>query len=414
MQGNERNDNCKKQERKVSQTQENEKTRKSGRDAGKDFTRNEERLKRFVAEIGAPDSEAKERAKERQDSLAKVPGSLGELEKISVKMAGITGNVTGNSLKKQCVALFCADNGVISEGVASAPRSVTLSQTVNFTRRITGVSSQARYFGIDILDIDMGVADDIPKELCTDKVADEHGGIPFKIVNRKIAAGTRNLAVENAMTREQAIRGILTGFEAADAMKDAGIELCGIGEMGIGNTTTSSCLLRAVTGVPAEKLVGRGGGLNNDGLAKKLEIVRDCGSRAKNEDPIGKLMSVGGFDICGMVGCFLGAARNRMPVVIDGFISIVAAVMAKEFNPLVTEYMFASHKSKEIGYMTAMEYLGLSPMFDLGMRLGEGSGCPIAFKIIEAACASMDFMKTLAEGSIDDEYLDEIRKGNFF
>ena len=183
---------------------------------------------------------------------------------------------------------------------------------------------------------------------------------------------------------------------------------------GIGNTTTSSCLLRAVTGVPAEKLVGRGGGLNNDGLAKKLEIVRDCGSRAKNEDSIGKLMSVGGFDICGMVGCFLGAARNRMPVVIDGFISIVAAVMAKEFNPLVTEYMFASHKSKEIGYMTAMEYLGLSPMFDLGMRLGEGSGCPIAFKVIEAACASMDFMKTLAEGSIDDEYLDEIRKGNFF
>ena len=156
------------------------------------------------------------------------------------------------------------------------------------------------------------------------------------------------------------------------------------------------------------------GGLNNDGLAKKLEIVKDCGSRAKNENPIGKLMSVGEFDIYDMVGCFLGTARNRMPVVIDGFISIVAAVMAKEFNPLVTEYMFASHKSKEIGYMTAMEYLGLSPMFDLGMRLGEGSGCPIAFKVIEAACASMDFMKTLAEGSIDDEYLDEIRKGNFF
>lgn len=379
-----------------------------------DLPQDEAELERLVTEIRLPDAYAQELAKERQDSLAKVPGSLGKLEEISVRIAGITGKVTGNSLKKQCVALFCADNGVISEGVASAPNSVTLSQTVNFTRRITGVSSQAKYFGIDILDIDMGVAGEIPPELYTDKMLTESGNIPVKIVNRRIARGTKNLAKENAMTRDRAVRGILTGFEAADAMKEAGIELCGVGEMGIGNTTTSSCLLRAVTGVAAEKLVGRGGGLNNEGLEKKTQIVRECADACASEDPTGKLAAVGGFDICAMVGCFLGAARNGMPVVIDGFISIVAAVMAKEFNPLVTEYMFASHKSKEIGYVTAMEYLGLSPMFDLDMRLGEGSGCPIAFKIMEAACASMDLMKTLSEGSIDDKYLEEIRKGNFF
>lgn len=216
------------------------------------------------------------------------------------------------------------------------------------------------------------------------------------------------------MTRDQAVKAMLIGFEAADAMKKAGIQLCGIGEMGIGNTTTSSCLLGALTGVSAEDLVGRGGGLNNEGLETKIRIVAQASKRCADMDPLDKLANIGGFDICAMVGTYLGAAKNHIPVVIDGFISIVAACMAREFNPLVTNYMFASHKSTEIGYITAMERLGLKPMFDLGMRLGEGSGCPIAFKIIETACASMSLMKTLAEGSINDEYLDEIRKGNFF
>jgi nicotinate-nucleotide--dimethylbenzimidazole phosphoribosyltransferase len=242
----------------------------------------------------------------------------------------------------------------------------------------------------------------------------EKGEIPIQIVNRRLANGTKNLADEPAMTREQAARAMLIGFEAADAMKKAGIQLCGLGEMGIGNTTTSSCLLGALTGVSAEDLVGRGGGLNNEGLETKIRIVREATRRCADMDALDKLANVGGFDICAMTGAYLGAAKNHMPVVIDGFISIVAACMAREFNPLATSYMFASHKSMEIGYVTAMERLGLKPMFELGMRLGEGSGCPIAFKVIEAACAHMSLMKTLAEGSIDDGYLDEIRKGNFF
>ena len=372
----------------------------------------EEKIAELAAAIDPCDTQAMDQARDRQVTLAKVPGSLGKLEDISVKLAGITGKVKDIDVTKQCIAIFSADNGVAKSGVASAPQSVTQSQTINFTRRITGMSSQARYFGIDVLVTDMGVAGEIPEALYTDKMVID-GHIPVQVVNRSLGKGTADLSVGPAMTREQAMQAILTGFEAADAMKEAGVTLCGIGEMGIGNTTTSSCLLEALTGLPAEDLVGRGGGLNDEGLAAKVKIVGERGAAAADLDPIDKLAMVGGFDICAMAGCFLGAAKNHIPAVIDGFISITAACMAQEFNPAVTDYMFASHKSKEIGYIAAIERLELEPMFDLGMRLGEGSGCPVAFKIIEAAEAAMSLMKTLAEGAIDAEYLEEIKRGHY-
>lgn len=375
---------------------------------------NEKKLYELIGKIPPVDQKAIAEAKERQAYLAKPPGSLGELENISVKIAGITGKAVGNDVTKQCIAVMSADNGVVEEGVASAPQSVTLSQTINFTRRYTGVSSMAKYFGIDLLVTDVGVAMEIPKELYTDSMLTEDGRIPVKIVNRRIANGTRNLAKEPAMTREQAVEAMLIGFEAADAAKRSGAQLFGIGEMGIGNTTTSSALLSALTGAKAEDLVGRGGGLNDEGLSKKVKIVKDAVNMYCMSDPIDKLANIGGFDICAMVGAFLGAAVNRMPVVIDGFISIVAACYARELNPRVVDYMFASHKSYEIGYTIAMDRLGLRPMFDLSMRLGEGSGCPIAFKIIETAVATMNIMKTLEEAAIDADYLEEIRRDNLF
>lgn len=374
----------------------------------------EKRLYELIGSIPSVDEKAIEEAKERQAYLAKPPGSLGALEDISIKIAGITGKAVGNDVTKQCIAVMSADNGVVAEGVASAPQSVTLSQTINFTRRYTGVSSMAKYFGIDLLVTDVGVAMEIPQELYTDSMLTEDNKIPVRIVNRRIANGTKNLAKEPAMTREQAVEAMLIGFEAADAAKKSGAQLFGIGEMGIGNTTTSSALLSALTGAKAEDLVGRGGGLNDEGLNKKVQVVRDAVNMYCMSDPIDKLANVGGFDICAMVGAFLGAAVNRMPVVVDGFISIVAACYAKELNPKVVDYMFASHKSFEIGYQIAMDRLGLKPMFDLSMRLGEGSGCPIAFKIIETAIASMNIMKTLDEASIDGDYLEEIRRENLF
>ncbi|MDO5303163.1 MAG: nicotinate-nucleotide--dimethylbenzimidazole phosphoribosyltransferase [Clostridia bacterium] len=374
----------------------------------------EKRLYKLIGSIPSVDEKAIKEARDRQAYLAKPPGSLGALEDISVKIAGITGKAVGNDVTKQCIAVMSADNGVVAEGVASAPQSVTLSQTINFTRRYTGVSSMAKYFGIDLLVTDVGVAMEIPQELYTDSMLTEDNKIPVRIVNRRIANGTKNLAKEPAMTREQAVEAMLIGFEAADAAKKSGAQLFGIGEMGIGNTTTSSALLSALTGAKAEDLVGRGGGLNDEGLNKKVQVVRDAVNMYCMGDPIDKLANVGGFDICAMVGAFLGAAVNRMPVVVDGFISIVAACYAKELNPKVVDYMFASHKSFEIGYQIAMDRLGLKPMFDLSMRLGEGSGCPIAFKIIETAIASMNIMKTLDEASIDGDYLEEIRRDNLF
>ncbi len=367
-----------------------------------------------VGSVGKADTQAMEAAKERQSYLAKPPGSLGGLEDISVKIAGITGKPWGNEVKKQAIAIMSGDNGIVKEGVASAPISVTLMQTINFTRRITGVGSMAKYFNIDLLVTDVGIAMEVPEELYTDSMLTEEGRITGLIVNRRIANGTADFAKGPAMSREQALKGLNVGLEAAEAFKKAGIQLMGVGEMGIGNTTTSSALICALTGKSARDVTGRGGGLNDEGLKKKIKVIEDGVNGCCMSDPLEMLSSVGGFDICAMTGAFIGAGIHRIPVVIDGLISAAAACMAKEFAPHVTDFMFASHKSHEPGYTAAVERLGLTPVFSLGMRLGEGSGCPIMFKTIEAACASMNLMKTLEEASIEADYLEEIRRDNLF
>lgn len=374
----------------------------------------EQNLNQLIKKIKGLDQKAMAEARARQDYLAKPPGSLGQLEDISIKIAGITGKVKDNDVTRKGIVVMSSDNGVVAEGVASAPQSVTLSQTINFTRRYTGVSSMAKYFGIDLLVVDLGVAMEIPEELYTDKMLDDEGKIPVKIVYRKISRGTKDLAKEAAMTREQAVQAIMTGVEAAKAMKDSGKTIFGVGEMGIGNTTTSSAVLGAITGTKADKLVGRGGGLNDEGLAKKIKIVDDAIEKCEGMDIIDILANIGGYDICAMAGAFIGAAVYRIPAVIDGFISVVAACAAQELCPSVTDFLFTSHKSYEIGYNIAIDRLNLKPMFNLGMRLGEGSGCPIAFNIIETACATMNLMKTLDEAAIDGEYLEEIRRDNLF
>lgn len=373
------------------------------------------RLKEILDAIeqnGSLDQTAAKEAEARQEVLAKPTGALGTLEDISVQLAGITGKVK-NSMKKQAVVIMSADNGVVDEGVASAPQSVTLSQTINFTRHYTGVSSMAKYFGIDLLVVDTGVKMKIPASLYVDEMT-ESGRLTSRIVNRRIADGTRNLAKEPAMTKEEALRALTTGVEAAKAVKDCGYDIFGIGEMGIGNTTTSACVLAALCGKTGEDVVGRGGGLNDEGLARKIRIVDQAISGLDPADVIGVLAKVGGFDICAMTGAFLGAAYYRIPVVIDGYISAVAALCAYRLAPNSVNFMFGSHQSKEKGYLIAMDALGVKPYFNLGMRLGEGSGCPISFKIIETACAAMNGMATFAEGSIDADYLEEGKKGNFF
>ena len=356
---------------------------------------------------------------QRQEMLAKPTGSLGTLEDISIQLAGITGEVK-NDTSRQAIVIMSADNGVVEEGVASAPQSVTLSQTINFTRHFTGVSALAQYFDIDLLVCDLGVKMEIPDVFYTDKMEfvsgaeKTHGKVAGKIVNRSLGRGTENLAKGPAMSMEQCEKAFLTGIEAVKAIKDSGYQIFGVGEMGIGNTTTSACVLSALTGASAETVVGRGGGLNDEGLMKKIHIVEEAVSKLKDASVFEILAAVGGFDICAMTGAFVGASYYRLPVVIDGYISAVAALAAVRLAPNTVNFMFGSHQSTEPGYLIAMNELGIKPLFNLGMRLGEGSGCPISFKIIEAAAAAMNGMATFAEGSIDADYLEERKKGNFF
>jgi nicotinate-nucleotide--dimethylbenzimidazole phosphoribosyltransferase len=354
-------------------------------------------LRDWISKITPPDEAAMEEARRRQAELAKPPGSLGRLEDLSVQLAGITGHVH-NRIGKKHLLVFAADNGVVDEGVSSAPRSVTLSQTINLTRGKTGAATLCRHFGCGITVCDVGVAADIREE---------------RVLNRKIAYGTRNIARESAMTREQAERAILTGIELA---AETPADVLGVGEMGIGNTTTSSAVLAVLLGVAPETVTGRGGGVTDEAFAKKKAVIQtaiDINAPDRN-DAVDVLAKVGGFDLAAMCGAFLGAAATHRPVVIDGFISAVAALCACRMCPDVRAYLVPSHASYEIGYRLAMQEMHLEPMLLLQMRLGEGSGCPLAFEILNAACAVINDMATFDEAGIDDGYLDEIREGDKF
>lgn len=351
----------------------------------------------LVRSVRPLDEEAMEQARARQDSLVKPPRSLGRLEELSIQFAGITGKVH-NRVDQPWLLVFAADNGVVEEGVASSPQSVTLMQTINLTRAKTGASVLAKHFGSGITVCDVGVNADIHEAA---------------VLNRKIAYGTGNIAKGPAMTRQQAEQAILIGAELA---MNTPADVLGVGEMGIGNTTTSSAVLSVLLDVPVETVTGRGGGVTDESFRKKKQVIAQAISlnQPDRNDPIDVLCKVGGFDLAAMCGAFLGAAASRRPVVIDGFISVVAALCAYRLCPNVRGYLIPSHASFEIGYRKAMEELKLEPMLLLGMRLGEGSGCPLAFQILSAACGIINDMATFDQGGIDDSYLEEIREGDKF
>ncbi len=360
----------------------------------------EQRLQEVLRQIAPADEMAVAAAWERQQHLAKPPGSLGELEEISIRLSGVTGKVN-NRVEKTRIYVLAADNGVVEEGVSSAPQSVTLSQTINLTRGVTGASALAAYFGDELMVVDVGVNARI--------------NCPA-VLDRKIAMGTKNLAREPAMTRQQCLQALLTGVELSRQAKQDGVELLGVGEMGIGNTTTSAAVLSVLLGLPAQEVTGRGGGITQESFARKKSIIDRAIQMLQPDpaDPVDILSKVGGFDLAAMCGVFLGAAQNHIPVVIDGFISVVAALCAVRLQKNAGDYMFPSHASFEPGYSLAIQELGLKPYLQLQMRLGEGSGCPIAFRVIQAAAAAMNRMATFEEAAINDDYLDEIRKKDSF
>ena len=356
---------------------------------------NEHELKSLIRSIEPASKSALELAARRQGELAKPLGSLGRLEELSVRIAGMTGKVN-NELEKRRIAVFVADNGVVDEGVAVTPKEVTLKQAVNMTFHKTGMSALAKFFGDETRIIDVGIDSD-----------EEFEGI----INRKIRRGTNNIRSGAAMTREEAVAAIGVGVGAAKKAKQDGVSALGIGEMGIGNTTTSAAVLAAMTGADPANVTGRGSGLSDAAFYKKVQVIRDAlhWNTPDPRDPVDIISKVGGLDIAAMTGAFLGCASERIPAVADGFISTVAALCAVRLCPEVRDFVILSHASRELGYVIASRALDLSPLLALDMRLGEGSGCPLAFQIMRAACAVINGMATFEEAMIDDRYLDEIR-----
>jgi len=359
-----------------------------------------ETLKNYLSSIKSLDTGAMAKAKARLDSLAKPPGSLGKLEDIAIKLAGISGKMNYDT-GKRCVIIMSSDNGVVEEGVASAPQAVTCAQTLNFTKGLTGVGVIAKHFNADLIVVDVGVNADIDNTL---------------VRNKKVRKSTWNIARREAMTYDEAVKAILIGIEIAlEAVKE-GYTLLGAGEMGIGNTTTSSAVLCALTGIAPEQATGKGAGLKEEAYRHKIEVIQKALDINKPEanDPIGVVAKVGGFDIAAMTGIFIGGAYTRTPVVIDGFISMVAALVASRLNPVINDFMFASHVSYEKGFAHAAIALGIEAPLNLNMRLGEGSGCPIMFAIIDTASAVIRDMGSFEQANIDENYLKEINEGDNF
>ena len=354
-----------------------------------------ELLKETLKSIKPADEKAKTKAKERLDNLTKPIGALGILEEIAIKMAGITGNVH-NQIKKKNVVVMCADNGVVDQGVSACPQYFTKFLTENLIKGFTGVSVLSKLVGSEVTTVDIGVNAEIDEP---------------KVINRKIAFGTKDMTKEPSMTREEAIKAIEVGIEIADKLYSEGYDILGTGEMGIGNTTTSAAVLSAFSGLAPSVTCGKGAGLTEDQYQNKINCVKKAIelNKPNKEDAIDVISKVGGFDIAGMCGCFLSAAKNRKPIVIDGFISSAAALCAVNINPIVKDYLFPSHLSNEPGAVFMSRELGLKPMLNLEMRLGEGSGCPIAFQVIDSALCIMDNLATYEEARLDKDVFVDIR-----
>jgi nicotinate-nucleotide--dimethylbenzimidazole phosphoribosyltransferase len=340
-------------------------------------------LRKTLDAIRPLDQDAIGRAQERLDNLLKPRGSLGKLEEIAKQLAGITG-VAGAQIAKKTIIVMCADNGVTEEGVSSYPSAVSTLVAGSMIRGLSAVSVLARHAGAEIIVVDIGLSGDV-----------EDG----RVVNRKIRRGTSNMAKGPSMTREEAVRAVETGIEIAHAAIADGADILGVGEVGIGNTTTSSAVLHVLTGAGLDGIVGRGAGLSDEGLERKKNVIRRSIelNRPDQHDAMDILAKVGGFDLCGLTGCYLAAAAARVPIVIDGFIAGVAALVASALHPGTRSYMLSSHASAEPGAVVVSAGLGLYPILALDMRLGEGTGCALAFQVIEAAVKLLNEMGTFGD-----------------
>ena len=345
-------------------------------------------------EILPLDETAMIEARERVDSLSKPLGSLGQLEEYAVKLAGIRGYM-GGTLAKRAVLVFAADNGIYEQGITPVPQAVTPMQTINIANGIAGVNALAAQAGAEVFVYNVGIAENISRKNITD----------VRVMN-----GTNDMTRGPAMTRGQCECAMKAGYDAAAAHADC--DVLGLGEMGICNTSTTAAVAAVLLGKSVEDLTGRGAGITDEQYEKKVAAVKRAieVNHPDPNDPVDVVAKVGGLDIAAMAGAYLACAHDRVPVVIDGFISACAALVAQRIAPMSADYMFASHKSYEQGYSAISEALGLCPALTLEMRLGEGSGCPLMFYILEASLRVLEDMGTFAEGSIDPSEFVDLRE----
>ncbi len=340
-----------------------------------------------IKSIKPLDEAAMQAARQRQDELTKPQGSLGRMEELSIQIAGITGNPRPK-INNKAIIVMAADHGVVASGVSLYPQEVTAQMVHGFLAGTAGINVLAQHIGARVVAVDMGVM----------------GGFAphSNLICKMIDFGTKDMTQGPAMTRQQAIDAIEAGIDVVEAEIAKGLDIVGTGDMGIGNTTASAAICAAITGKPVSQVTGRGAGLGDGQLSDKVTMIEKA-LAINNPDPkdaIDVLAKVGGFEIGGIAGVILGAAASRIPVVIDGFISGAAALIAAELCPQVKSYMIPGHQSVEIGHRAMYDYMGLTPILNLNMRLGEGTGGALAMSIVEASCKILDEMITFAEAEV--------------
>ena len=346
------------------------------------------------AAIEPLDEAAMAAARAHLDRLTKPPGSLGRLERLVEQLAGITGSPTPR-VDRPAVVVFAGDHGVTARGVSAYPSDVTAQMVANFVRGGAAINVLADAAGAELVVVDVGVSGDGPP-------ANAAAPGAARLVRARIAAGTRDMTVEPAMRRDEALAAIDVGRRIVEELIAGGIDTIAVGEMGIGNTTAASALVAALTGRPPAEVTGRGTGLDAEAVGRKVGVIEAALRRhhPRREDPIGALAAVGGFEIAALVGAILAAAEARTPVVLDGFITGAAALVAATIAPGLGRRLIASHRSAEPGHAVVIERLGLDPLLDLDLRLGEGSGAALALPLIRSATLLLAGMATFDSAGV--------------
>jgi len=353
-------------------------------------------LNAVIRSVGPLNEVAQASARRRLDTLTKPPGSLGRLERLAIQIAGITGCDLPR-LEHRTIFVLAADHGVTSEGVSAYPQAVTAQMVRNFASGGAAINVLARLVRASVVVVDIGIAASLPPG---DRRACDPGELV--ILHRKVAMGTRNLAVEPAMTDAQARTAIQVGISLTDAALTPKPDAICLGEMGIGNTTAASAIVAALTGLPPAMVTGRGTGIDDATWVRKVSVIERALALHKPDasKPLEVLTQLGGLEIAGLVGLVLGAAMRCIPIVVDGFIATAAALIAVELCPAARNYLVAAHRSVEVGHQAALQRLELEPLFALDLRLGEGTGAALALPLLDAALALLADMATFDEAGV--------------